>query len=299
MNYYEHHIGDHLKKTVHLNALEEGIYRRLLDRYYTTELPLPADLRECCKLARATTKSERDAVRDVLKDFFLLCDGGHHQKRADEEIARFKDKQAKAKRSANARWDAQRLQSEGNANVSDQEMRSHMRTQSERNAPRARPQTPVTNNHTVIPPLPPTGGISSAPEFSLESCDGHGEPLERTRAGDGYSVAFEAAWIAYPERPGHSKSKAWAAWKARIKAGGTEASMLDGVKRYAAYSATCHTEPQFIKHASTFFGPDMHYLNDWTPPASSRASTPGTQLDPHRGFDQRNYEEAPNGQFPG
>lgn len=155
MNYYEHHIGDFLKKTVHLSAVEEGIYRRLLDRYYTTEAPLPADLRECCKLARATSKPERDAVRDVLADFFTLEADGHHQKRADEEIARFKDKQAKAKRSAEARWSAHRPQSEGNANAyanaSTDDMRTHMRTQSERNAPRARPQSPDTSNQTPIP----------------------------------------------------------------------------------------------------------------------------------------------------
>ncbi|MEJ5127647.1 YdaU family protein [Comamonas sp. MYb21] len=154
INYYEHHIGDFLKKTVHLNAVEEGVYRRLLDRYYTTEKPLPADVRECCKLARAISKAERDAVRDVLQDFFVLHADGHHQGRADEEIARFKDKQAKAQRSANARWSAQRMQSEGNANASETDMRTHMRTHSERNAPRARPQTPIPNHQTPLNSVP-------------------------------------------------------------------------------------------------------------------------------------------------
>lgn len=136
MNYYEHHIGDHLKRTVHLTAVEEGVYRRLLDRYYTTEQPLPADVRECCKLARATTKAERDAVRDVLKDFFLLGEDGHHQSRVDEEIARFKDKKTKAQRSANARWGAQRTQSEGNANAYANAMHR---------APVPNPQSPDTS----------------------------------------------------------------------------------------------------------------------------------------------------------
>ncbi len=89
MNYYEHHIGDFLKKTAHLSAIEDGIYRRLLDRYYTIEAPLPADLRECCKLARANSKSERDAVKAMLGEFFSLEDDGYHQRRADEEIAKY------------------------------------------------------------------------------------------------------------------------------------------------------------------------------------------------------------------
>lgn len=146
MNYYEHHIGDFLKKTVHLTAVEEGIYRRLLDRYYTTEQPLPADVRECCKLARAATKAERDAVRDVLRDFFTLEADGHHQGRADQEIARFQEKSAKAKRSAEARWNAQRPQSECNANAYANASDEHMRTHCEGNATRARPQSPITNH---------------------------------------------------------------------------------------------------------------------------------------------------------
>lgn len=152
MNYYEHHIGDFLKKTAHLSIVEEGVYRRLLDRYYIVEGPLPVDVRECCKLARAASRSERAAVADVLREFFDLRDDGWHQKRADEEIARYQDKQAKAKRSAEARWSAQRSEcermSEGNANAYANAMRTHMRTHSEGNAPRARPQTPDTRHQT-------------------------------------------------------------------------------------------------------------------------------------------------------
>lgn len=152
MNYFEHHIGDFLKKTAHLSIVEEGVYRRLLDRYYISEQPLPANVRECCKLARATSKAERDAVADVLKEFFTLEEDGHHQKRADEEIARFKDKQRKAKASADARWSNRQGQSEGNANAytnaytnaSEETMRTH----SEGNATRARPHTPHTNPQT-------------------------------------------------------------------------------------------------------------------------------------------------------
>lgn len=144
MNYYEHHLGDYMRDTAHLSMLEDAAYRRLLDAYYIRERALPLDLRDCCKLVRAVSKPERDAVAYVLREFFQKADDGYHQKRADAEIGRFQDKQAKAKRSADARWNAHRSQSEGNANASPDAMRTH----SEGNAPRARPQTPVTSNQT-------------------------------------------------------------------------------------------------------------------------------------------------------
>jgi uncharacterized protein YdaU (DUF1376 family) len=144
LNYYEHHLGDYLRDTAHLSMLEDAAYRRLLDAYYIREKALPLDVRECCKLVRATSKQERDAVAYVLREFFRETEDGYRQKRADAEIARFQEKQAKAKRSAEARWSAKRTESEGNANASADAMRTH----SEGNAPRARPQTPDTRHQT-------------------------------------------------------------------------------------------------------------------------------------------------------
>lgn len=141
MNYYEHHLGDYLRDTAHLSMLEDAAYRRLLDAYYIREKALPLDVRECCKLVRATSKQERDAVAYVLREFFREAEDGYRQKRADAEIARFQEKQAKAKRSAEARWSAKRTESESNATASPDAMRTH----SEGNAPRARPQTPDTS----------------------------------------------------------------------------------------------------------------------------------------------------------
>ena len=139
MNYYEHHLGDYIRDTAHLNMTEDCVYRRLLDSYYIREKPLPVDTKECCKLVRALTKGERDAVAYILKEFFILAEDGYHQARADAEIARFKDKQAKAKNSADARWNKHKTHIESNANA----LQTHMRTHNERNAH----QTPDTSNH--------------------------------------------------------------------------------------------------------------------------------------------------------
>lgn len=140
MIYYEHHLGDYARDTSHLNMLEDAAYRRLLDVYYGRERPLPADVRECCKLARAQSKQERDAVVYVLKEFFELLADGHRQARADREIARYLDKQAKAKRSAEARWKPRETACQGNANASADAMRTH----TEGNAL----QSPIPNNQS-------------------------------------------------------------------------------------------------------------------------------------------------------
>lgn len=143
MNYWDRHIGDIIRDTVSLTMLEDGAYNRLLDQYYQTERPLPLDRKMVYRLARATSAQERKAVDFVLQAFFRQDADGYHQKRCDEEIARFKEKQRKAQASANARWS----KSDGNAIVDANASPSHdapdMRTHCEGNAH----QTPNTKHH--------------------------------------------------------------------------------------------------------------------------------------------------------
>lgn len=87
MNFYKHHLGDYAAATSHLSWDEDCAYRRLIDQYYKRESPLPAEIREACRLARATNPAQRRAVETVLKEFFTLSDDGWHQKRCDEEIS--------------------------------------------------------------------------------------------------------------------------------------------------------------------------------------------------------------------
>lgn len=141
MNYYERHIGDYLKDTAHLSLLEHGVYTRLLDVYYTREGGIPE--KEAARLIGARSRDEREALAAVLAEFFVLVDGLHMQQRCDREIERYQDKQAKAKRSAEARWSATKTHSEGNANASADAMRTH----SEGNATRA----PVPSLQTPDP----------------------------------------------------------------------------------------------------------------------------------------------------
>ena len=104
MNYYPFHIGDYLSATRHLSWEEDAAYRRLLDTYYTSEKPLPTDLRAVCRLVLATTESQREAVRVVLEEFFELTDAGWINSRADSEIEAMREKQQKQRDKANKRW---------------------------------------------------------------------------------------------------------------------------------------------------------------------------------------------------
>lgn len=132
MHYYQHSIGDYRRDTMHLTLLEHGVYRQLLDLYYLDECELDANaLRKIC----ARSAEEVQAAETVLNEFFVKTETGYKHKRCDAEIAKFHNKSAKAKASADARWsgnkgknaDAMRTHSEGNAN-----------------------HKPITNNHKPI-----------------------------------------------------------------------------------------------------------------------------------------------------
>lgn len=93
MNFYKHHIGDYDADTAHLTWLEDMAYTRLMRLYYRREAPIPSELSQACRLVRAVSKQEREAVESVLNEFFVLEDDGWHNKRCDMEIG---EKQTKA-----------------------------------------------------------------------------------------------------------------------------------------------------------------------------------------------------------
>jgi uncharacterized protein YdaU (DUF1376 family) len=148
MNYYEHHIGDYAEATAHLTFIEDATYTRLIRKYYATEKPLPMDVKLVQRLINARSKEEKNSVISVLNEFFTLTDDGWRQERCDHEIARFKDKQIKARRSAEGRWQAFQsddLRQENEPHNSCVRIANAMRTQC---SPDTKHQTPVTNLHT-------------------------------------------------------------------------------------------------------------------------------------------------------
>ena len=158
MNYYEKHIGDYIRDTVSLTMTEDGAYNRMIDQVYQSEKPLPADKKLIYRLARATSPADRKAVDFVLETFFQATPEGYTQKRVQQEIERYQEKQRKAKASADARWS----RAKPDANASQTHHASDMRTHSEGNAhqtPDTRHQT-TDKNHT--PPAPDGSPTPSA-----------------------------------------------------------------------------------------------------------------------------------------
>lgn len=86
LNYYYRYLGDYLKDTLDLSALENGVYNFLLDSYYATEKPIQAD--KAYLIARASTKAEKSATDSVLKTFFKRQGGAWVHSKCEAEIAK-------------------------------------------------------------------------------------------------------------------------------------------------------------------------------------------------------------------
>jgi uncharacterized protein YdaU (DUF1376 family) len=131
LHYYTFNIGDYRRDTSHLSLLEHGIYRQLIDTYYLSEQPLCADDATLMRTHCIRTADEKQALKNVLKDFFELLEDGWHHRGCEKVIEQYRVKSEKASTSAKARWakDANALptQSEGNAN-----------------------HKPITNNHKPV-----------------------------------------------------------------------------------------------------------------------------------------------------
>ncbi len=96
MNFYPFHIGDYASATRHLTWMEDCAYRRLIDCYYTREVPFPADKKSIYRLVVATTEEQREAVDTMLDEFFTLTESGYVHHRCDAEIRSANDKKEKA-----------------------------------------------------------------------------------------------------------------------------------------------------------------------------------------------------------
>lgn len=187
MNYYSHHIGDYMTDTAHLSILEDGSYRRLMDRYYTTEAPLIADEVALFRLIRARSEDEKEAVRVVLTEFFIMTDAGWAHKRCESEIEAFKEKSGKAADAANKRWgksssasSALPAQPGANSPVNA----NAMPTQCERIPDAMHTQEPITNNHKPL-----SSKAEAAPEPSQGQAKA--EPKQKTAT----AARLPADWL--------------------------------------------------------------------------------------------------------
>jgi len=100
VHYYIWNIGDYSSHASHLNVIEDCAYRRLLDRYYLSEEPIPLEVSVACRLIGM--REYQTEVEIVLKEFFVQTESGWQNKRAEHEIAHFKGKINQASRAGKA-----------------------------------------------------------------------------------------------------------------------------------------------------------------------------------------------------
>lgn len=89
MHHYPFHVGDYIRATAHLDIVEDCIYRRLIDLYMETELPIPNETQQVIR--RLRLGSSGLILETILKEFFTLeADNCWHNSRCDREILEYK-----------------------------------------------------------------------------------------------------------------------------------------------------------------------------------------------------------------
>ena len=86
MYYYQKHIGDYRSATAHLDLLHHGVYQYLMETCYMNEQPLPVEVAKVCRLCGARTQEEKEAVQNILDEFFTLTQAGWVNSRVEKEI---------------------------------------------------------------------------------------------------------------------------------------------------------------------------------------------------------------------
>lgn len=174
MNFYKHHIGDYAQATAHLSFIEDAAYSRMIRKYYAEERPLPIDVKAVQRLVGARTKEEKQAVDDVLGEFFTLEEDGWHNKRCDAEIERA-NAQAETNRQIavqreNRRKERRALNEKStnrevsNNESSNESLHESLRSREPSQTPDTRHQTKTSGlTHTeVADPVPLETGADSA-----------------------------------------------------------------------------------------------------------------------------------------
>ena len=213
MNYYQFHISDWALHTSHLTLEEEGVYRRLLDYYYDTELPIPEETQSVIRRLRLGSYSV--IVGLILEEFFVLKDGFWHNLRADFEISEYHKKVERAKENGkkggrpkkNNQQNQQVGKSENPEKTESVSVANPEKSESKAN------QEPLTINHNPV----------------NNNNDHHDD--------------FDEFWDRYPKKVG--KKAARTSWK-RLNKESKEIALGDCEARYAG------TEKQFIPNPSTY-----------------------------------------------
>lgn len=160
--WYPRYMADYASKTAHLSLAEHGAYTLLLDHYYSTGKPLPANAEQLHRICRAFAEHEKSAIDKVLQEFFSPESDGWHNNKADDELKK-RDEISK-KRSNSGKLG--RTKPEMAAQANDAAI-------GEANAPANADTSTSTGSYEPIPPIAPPKKPKeksrgrSAPKFQI------------------------------------------------------------------------------------------------------------------------------------
>lgn len=140
LHYYQFNIGDYSSHTRHLTLFEDLAYRRLLDEYYLHERPFSECLTTVAR--QIGMRDQENEVKYVLETFFVLGERGWENKRAEEEIARFK-----AKNEASSRGG--KKSAERRLNIGSSDLEVDLKSPSSTVQP-TNNHKPITNNQEPV-----------------------------------------------------------------------------------------------------------------------------------------------------
>ena len=270
MNFFQFHIGDWNSGTKFLTPLEKGIYLELLLLYYETERPLVRSYFE--RITRGYTDDEKRAFNFVIGEFFIECEDGLHHKRCDKEIAAYKDKSEKARKSVQARW-GRASKKKGEAESAETDDANVIRPYNDRNSDAllTNNQEPITNIYTTLP----NGSVSAEGSAAAE----RSEPVEISPLSPVQKVASRCPHeklidLYHQEMPNNPIVRSWnsakrrassqARWKLVVqeKKFESEAEGLEWFRSFFAYcnrSAFLRGEGAPDRNGRTFV-PDLEWI---------------------------------------
>jgi len=128
MDWYPWYPDLHDADAGHLTCLEDGAYRRLIDRYMRTRMPLPDDDKVLARFV-GLTPDEWAAIAPNVRPFFKPRDGKLHHKRCNF-VLEAQDKKTKshsehASHAAKSRWAKELKGKENNAQGMPNECDQH------------------------------------------------------------------------------------------------------------------------------------------------------------------------------
>lgn len=252
MHYFDFNIKSYQAATAHLTNEEDLAYRRLLEMYYDTELPISKNPNKptALRLLSRRLRVGIEALEIVLAEFFTEGENDWSHTYCDQKISEFhafKEKQ-RANGSKGGR---------GKKAVANPNKPTALPPQTQNN--------PSPSQQETINNKPINKNLLAKPADAGQAEAGPSSPALPTKSAAEYPEAFTAFWNAYPRR--EHKGAAFKAWK-KIPAAARDAVMA-GLERKKLCQQWRKDNGQFVPHPASWLNARGWEDEDAQPKSSS------------------------------